>query len=162
MLHLHWKTIAQLATHRDLKYLVRDYFSLPKSQALMPALLAKRLGQADLVLCLLRLRDQHWGMRTQFESHITSLVGHPIHYGPTCLQSYRTGPTRIVRSKDERRITFVSTTNPRQPGTEAHLRWCEYRVGRTVGQLLVRGVTKRDIRKAIESGWIKVEQEVHA
>jgi hypothetical protein len=111
-----------------------------------------------LVLCLLRLRDRHRGpIARATEPHIAALVGHPILVGPACLQSYRTGITRVVRSKDDRRITYVHPDNPRQPSTEAHLRWCEYRVGRTVGQLLVRGVTKRDVRRAVAKGWVRLE-----
>lgn len=162
MLHTHYRAVARIHSEPALKYLVRDYFELPKTIALMPAMLARRLGQADLVLCLLRLRDQHWGMRHAFEAHITALIGHPICVGPACLQSYRTGPTRVVRSQDDRRITYVSPENPRQPNTEAHMRWCEYRVGRTLGQLYVRGVSKRDVRRAVARGWIKVEEAQHA
>ena len=143
----------------SLKYLIRDYFDLPLRTALMPALLARGLGQADLVLALLRLRDQHAGpLGAACESHIATLIGHPIVRCPSCLQSYRTGPTRVVRSKDDRRITYVASANPRQPGTCAHLRWCEYKIGRTLGQLHVRGVTKRDVRCAVARGWVRVEE----
>lgn len=158
MLLRHYQTVARLAASRDHKYLIRDYFQLPRSTALMPALLDRGLGQADLVLCLLRLRDRHAALRPTLEEHVAQLVGHPICVGPACLRSYRVGPTRVVRSRDDRRITYVAPENPRQPNTDAHLRWCEYRVGRTIGQLLVRGVARRDVRRAIERGWVKVEE----
>ena len=158
LLHLHSSTVGRLAADRHIKYLVRDYFCLPRSIALMPAMLERGLGQADLVLCLLRLRDAHATLRRSLEDHIAQLIGHPICVGPACLRSYRTGPTRVVRSQDDRRITWVVPDNPRQHGTEAHLRWCEYRIGRTLGQLYVRGVTKRDVRRALRRGWIKLEE----
>jgi hypothetical protein len=160
MLHNHTKTVVRIAANHDLKYLIRDYFDLPKHTALMPALLDAGLCQADLVLCLLHLRDQHHTMREAIEDSITALVGHPILVGESCLLRYRiTSPRPIAtRSKDDRRITYVAPTNPRQPGTDAFMRWCEYRVGRTVSQLQTRGVTKRDIRRAARNGWIKVEE----
>lgn len=161
MLHKHHRTVARIAATRDLKYLVRDYFALPRATALMPAMLARGLGQADLVLCLLRLRDHHEALRRTTEDLIAALVGHPICVGPSCLLSYRTTAqrgVRVVRSKDDRRITSVVQDNPRQPNTSAHLRWCEYRVGRTIGQLLVRGITRKDILRAQRRGWIQVEE----
>lgn len=158
LLHKHHRTIAHLNQSKALKYLIRDYFALPTAIALMPALLAKGYGQADLVLCLLRLRDAHSALRRALEAHIAALVGHAIVSCPSCLLAYRSGPTKVVRSRDDRRITYVYADNPRQPGTEAHMRWCEYRVGRTLGQLYVRGVSKRDVRRAITNGWVKVEE----
>lgn len=158
LLHRHHRTVAHLNQNPSLKYLIRDYFALPLTQALMPALLSARLGQADLVLCLLRLRDRHRAVAVAAELHIAALVGHAITSCPSCLLAYRTGPPRVVRSRDERRIISVAPDNPRQPGTEAHMRWCEYRVGRTLGQLYVRGVSKRDVRRAITNGWVKVEE----
>lgn len=158
LLHKHHRTVARLNQSKPIKYLIRDYFALPTATALMPAMLAARLGQADLVLCLLRLRDAHRAVAKPLELHIAALVGHPITSCPACLLAYRTGPTKVVRSRDQRRILHVVSDNPRQPGTDAHLRWCEYRVGRTLGQLYVRGVSKRDVRRAIINDWIRVEE----
>jgi len=161
MLKLHHAAVARMGINRDLKYLVRDYFSLSRTQALMPALLAQKLGQADLVLCLLRLRDAHAhrSLRASIESYITMLVGHPICIGPSCLQRYhdkiKPPPIALDRSP---RVTFVTPDNPRQPNTDAHLRWCEYRVGRTVAQLRARGVTPKDVRLARRNGWIRTEE----
>lgn len=157
MLNRHYKTVARLSANRSLKYLVRDYFGLPVSTALMPALLARGLGQADLVLCLLRIRDAHRGLRITVEEHITALIGQAIRACPPCLLHYNT-PSKLTRSLDDRRLVHVAPVNPRQEGTDAHMRWCEYRVGRTLGQLYVRGVTKRDVRRAVRNGWIRVEE----
>src|SRR5579859_6321259 len=81
MLHRHHRTIANLSSNPDLKYLIRDYFDLPRWQSLLPAMLARGLGQADLVLCLLRLRDRHRAARCACELHIAALVGRPIVLG---------------------------------------------------------------------------------
>lgn len=159
MLKLHHAAVARMGINRDLKYLVRDYFSLSRTQALMPALLTAKLGQADLVLCLLRLRDAHAhrNLRASIESYITMLVGHPICVGPGCLLRYKTSAPRAVLDRSPR-ITFVATDNPRQPNTEAFLRWPEYRVGRTTAQLRSRGIKPKDIRLARRNGWIRLEE----
>ena len=156
MLTLHYRTIARLGRDRTIKYLVRDYFGLPRAPALMPALLRCGLGQADLVLCLLRVRDAHVGLRTAAEAHIAALMGHPIVVGRPCLLGLRsrvTGP----QAKQAPRIAWVAPENPRLPRTEAYLRWCEYRVGRTEAQLRSRGITRRDFRKAVRRGWVRME-----
>src|SRR6266404_4838263 len=119
---------------RATKYLLRDYFQLPRTQALMPALIGANLGQADLVLSLLRLRDT---CRTPYariySCYITLLVGHPIVVGPRCLLAYRTnGHSTVTRDPAARRITYVAPANPRQPGTPAHARWPDFKVGRTL------------------------------
>lgn len=158
MLHAHARTIAAIGADRPVKYLIRDYFALPNQTSLMPALLARSLGQADLVLCLLRLRDRHSNVRHGVEAYITALVGHPISIGPACLLRYReNGPPSVALDRSPR-ITFVVPDNPRQPSTDAHLRWHEYRVGRTTAQLRARGVKPKDIRLAKRRGWIKLEE----
>jgi hypothetical protein len=160
MLTQHSHTIAMMNRDKRTAYLLRDYFDLPRHISLLPALLQKGLGQADVVLALLRLRDGRTNYSPIFRSYIELLVGRKLTVGPPCLQGYNVPlplPER-TRSVEDRRITHVHATNPRQPQTEAHLRWSEYKVGRTLAQLHVRGVTKRDIRKAIARGWIKVEE----
>ncbi len=159
MLHRHHQTVAHLTSHRELKYLIRDYFSLPRTTALMPALLARRLGQADLVLCLLRLRDAHSALRYAAEGHITQLVGHPITIGPGCLLLYRCNGLPSATLDRSPRIVWVADVNPRQPNTDAHQRWAEYKLGRSVAQLRARGVALRDIRRAKARGWIRLEEQ---
>lgn len=160
MLNHHRLTVAELSANHSLSYLIRDYFGLPIAHSLLSALVARGLGQADLVLCLLRIRDAHSALRTAVEGHITALVGRAIHACPSCLQLYNKPEIRPERTLDDRRVTHVSPGNPRQEGTDAHMRWHEFRVGRTIGQLVTRGVTKRDIRRAVRNGWIKMEETV--
>lgn len=161
MLHAHHRAIALISAHRDLKYLVRDYFALPRHRAIAPALLERGLGQADLVLALLRLRDQHRAVRPAAEALIAALVGHPITIGPPCLARYR-DPAPYLPVDTSPRITYVAPVNPRQPSTEAHMRWCEYRVGRSVAQLRARGVTARDVRRVRARGWIRLSNQEEA
>lgn len=158
LLHRHYRTVAMIANNQSLKYLLRDYFALPQRQALMPALLARGLGQADLVLALLRLRDRHHGVRLACESHIATLVGHPITVGPGCLVYYRVNGPAHVRQDTSPRITYVVPRNPRQPHTDAYLRWPEFRVGRSVAQLKMRGIKAKDLRVVQQQGWIRLEE----
>lgn len=155
MLRKHARTLANINRCGALHAALRTYFNLPsKRMALTPALYQKGLGQADLVLALLRI--PHPLSRLFIES----LIGHPITIGSPCLLGYRTnGRPHVVHSDtyDDRRITFVTDTNPRQHGTDAHLRWSLFQVGRTVGQLRVRGCKRRDIRRAARKGWITLE-----
>lgn len=130
----------------------------------MASLIDRRLGQADLVLSLLHIRDSASSAdrRRVLSFYVHRLVGRPILVGESCLLRYRVNghaPT-ILRTRDprDRKITWVLETNPRQPSTDAHLRWSEFRVGRSVAQLRTRGVTRRDLRRAVRKGWIRMEE----
>lgn len=158
MLRKHAAVIAELARDRLLAYHVRTYFCLPHRTAITPAMYQRGLGQADLVLALLRIEHP------RAREFIEKLIGHPIVIGPSCLLMWRTNGAPVVqRSVDptDRKIAWVHPTNPRQPGTDAHMRWCQYQVGRTVGQLRTRGVRRRDIRLAARRGWIQFEEVAH-
>ncbi len=144
-----------MGTNQDLKFLIRDYFNLPRHQALMPAILKKRINHADLVLCLLHLRDTHRAVTTPCEQHIATLMGHPITTGQPCLQRLNT--TAATRTPDDRRIISITKSNPRQPNTKPYFQWREYRVGRSIKQLMVRGITRRDLRTAVKRGWVTLE-----
>ncbi len=159
MLHNQYLLVARLGSNRVFKNLIRDYFTLPIRDALLPAMLARGLGQADLVFCLLHLRDAHPGLRSAAESYITMLVGQPIKIGPSCLQSYRVnGKPRSTLDRSPR-IVHVHHTNPRLPNTEAFLRWPEFKVGRSTAQLRARGLKPKDIRLAARNGWIQLQEQ---
>lgn len=166
IMHAHAATVALLGRDRLTSYLVRDYFDLPRTNALMAALLDRGLCQADLVLCVLHLHDHapSADLRRVLRYYIRRLVGRPILVGEPCLLRYKTNghPPRTSRPlPGDRRIVWVTPNNPRQPGTTAATRWSEFRAGRTVSQLRVRGVTRRDVRAALRHGWIRLE-EAHA
>jgi hypothetical protein len=107
-------------------------------------------SQADVVLALLRMGER------RFIECAEALVGRRIHYCPPCLRP----PAYVDRgdppTPDQRRITFVSK-NPRLPTTGAFYRFKIFRPGMTIGQFMVRGGQRRDVRAAIKRGWIRVE-----
>lgn len=163
MLRKHAHALALMSADKQIKHAVCEYFTVPKTSrrfALTPILYQRGLGQADLVLALLRIshpRARHY---------IELLIGHAITICAPCLLSYgnrNTSRPTVTRPEepDTRRILWVNPTNPRQPGTQANLRWAWFQVGRSVGQLRVRGVKRRDIRKAADMGWIKLEEATH-
>ncbi len=158
LLHRHYRTVAMIARNPNLKHLLRDYFDLPRATALMPALLARRLGQADLVLALLRIRDNHSDVRLQAETHIAALVGHAITYGPGCLLRYAVNGAPHVALDRTPRVVYVCPTNPRLPSTDAYYRWPEFKVGRSVAQLKARGIKAKDLRTVQRAGWIRLEE----
>lgn len=148
----HMQTVALINRDRVLKARVRFYFNL-KRGTLAPLLRRAGLGHADLVLCLLRLGEL---------DYVERLIGKPITYGVSfsIRRSSRGGHT--VSEDKSPRITFVQPTNPRATNTKAHDRYSIFRVGRTESQLRARGVTRKDIRKALRWGWIKMETPRHA
>src|SRR4051812_46321346 len=132
MLLKHSHTIAMINRDRHVKYLLRDYFQLPRTTSLMPAFIARQLGQADIVLALLHLRDNcHTPYRRLFSFYITMLVGRPIQVGERCLLKYVVnGKPLACRASDgtDRRVTYVHKHCPRASNTPAALRWAEVRV----------------------------------
>lgn len=156
MLRKHAAAIARISSDETLRTLVLDYFGIPPCYHVTPALYQRGLGQADLVLCLLRVRHP------RARAVVELLVGRPIKVGPPCLLSYRVNGHPSVahpRLHADRKIIHVVPRNPRAPNTEAAARWCEFRVGRSISQLRARGVTKRDIRRAARMGWIQLEEQ---
>lgn len=148
----HLQTVALINRDRVLKARVRHYFNLPRG-TLAPLLRRAGLGHADLVLCLLRLGEL---------DYVERLVGRPIVYGPTfSIRLSSRGGHRVVRDATPR-LTWVTPDNPRRTSTRAHQRFEEFRVGRTEAQLRMRGVTRRDLRRAERLGWIKMEAVHHA
>lgn len=159
----HFVTVAMMNRDRVTAFLLRDYFDLSRKETLMSALLSRGLGQADLVLSLLRLRDAAPGpdRRRLLSFYVRRLVGRPIQVCPSCLLLYRVNghaPRASRPLPSDRKIIWVTDTNPRQPGTDAFLRWLEFRPGRTVAQLRARGVTRRDLRRAERRGWVRFEE----
>lgn len=130
-------------------YLVRLDLDLP-GLGMPYALNIRGLGQADLVLSLLRL-DTPASRR-----HVERILGRPIKHCPGVFLAWRVnGKPQVRRSP---RIVYVAP-NPRKPNTTAHARYdASFKVGRTIEDTLVRGARKRDIRSAQRRGWIKVEE----
>lgn len=143
----HLQTVALINRDRVLKARVRFYFGLGRGTL---ALLLGRagLGHADLVLCLLRLGEI---------SYVERLIGKPITYGPSFSIRRSTRGGHRVAVDPSPRIVYVQTANPRKTRTRAHQRFSEFKVGRTLAQLRARGVTRKDVRKALHWGWIRME-----
>ncbi len=117
------------------------------------ALAARGLGQADVVLALLRgPEDLH--------ACAEALVGRAIEILPGVDLGRPPPPAAPeVPAADRRRVAAVAP-NPRLPTTGSFHRFKHFRVGRTVAQLLTRGVTRRDIREAQRNGWVRLEATV--
>ena len=147
----HLVTLALINRDKRLAARVRIYFSL-KRGTLAPLFRKSKLGQADLVLCLLRFGDK------QSLDFVERLVGRPIKYGPSFRLTYPKNGTPTSRVDTSPRVTFVVPNNPRLGSTKAHDRFQEIKVGRTVKQLRARGVTRRDINKAVRRGWIQLKE----
>ena len=125
---------------------VRRYFNLREDGALLPLLLSRGLGQADLVLCLLRVGGDaaRW--------HVEIIVGRPI----LILPCVRCQP--LTRAARAARVAWVAPCNPRKPGSRAHAAFGAMRPGATVEALRARGVRTRDITYALRRGLIKMEE----
>lgn len=149
-LRRHLQTIAVLARRPALLYRVRRYFAL-SSIPLALALRQRKLGQADLVLCLLRI-----GTRVARE-FVERLIGKPINVSRPAELVYRhntSAPARVARVP---RIISVIRENPCRRSTRFYNNFFHFRVGRTLAQLVARGVTRRELRLAQRRGWITFE-----
>jgi hypothetical protein len=148
------------ATPPDItEYLLR-YFDLweprgrPPSWRLSHALAEAGVGQADVVLALLR-SDQE-----DFRHCAEALVGRPIYRAPrTALPAAPPPRGDSARTGDERRVTRVVGHNPRLPSTPAWHRHRIFRPGMTVRQFLTRGGRRGDVRLAVRRGWVELEDE---
>lgn len=152
MLRKHLQTIAAMRRRPALVYRIRTYFALPPRVPLYVSLRRRGLGQADLVVCLLRLNSR-------YSVHFAErLIGKPITRAPACLLRYRTngGPPRVLRQP---RVVWVAPTNPCQRQTDLRLRFDHFQPGRTMEQLLVRGLSRRDIRTAVRRGWVQMSAQ---
>ena len=129
--------------------LLRQELGLKPSPCLYTSLHAAGFGQADVVLVLLRLD------LPQTRSAAEALVGHPIRRPPP--HNYPKFPPSVPpstkTSPDDRRVKSVER-NPRLPTTPSFFRYQFFRPGVTVRSLLARGVTRKDIREALQHGWV--------
>ena len=134
----------------DLADMVRSYFRLQPHLSLFYSLRTARLGQADLVLCLLRTPHPH------ARAYVEQLVGRPIAVLPCVRLLYPVNGKPRVQTP---RITWVAKCNPRKPKSAAAARFAEvFKPGRTLEQARARGATTRDVRWAVRRGWIKMEE----
>jgi len=99
----------------------------------------------------------------------TALVGRPINVCKPDLARARLSPflaAAAAKTVDQRRVLAIKPrpgtgdTERRLLSTDLYRRLGLIRVGMTVEQLMVRGVTRRDLRLARARGWLKIEETV--
>lgn len=147
--------VVKLSSHHELKSFIRSYFGMPANVSLTSGMIDRNLCQADIVLAL--LRSDHRDAR----HYVELFLGHPISVAPpvSLRWTHNTQRPTVLRVSHplDRRISYVCPGNPRQPQTDAYLRWRDVRPGRTLRELVTRGHKKRDLRHALKRGWIQVE-----
>lgn len=134
----------------EAKECLRTYFRAPPGP-LYPHLAGR--DQATIVFVLLS-----WGTQPCRKA-VETLIGGRIK---RCLPHVPPEPAPVrskPRTGDDRRITWVARPNPRAWGTPARDRYSLFRQHRSLAEFLARGGTRRDIREALQNGWIKVEGE---
>lgn len=148
MLRRHLAAIAAISTMPALDYKVRQYFALG-SRPLIIELPRAGLCQADLVLALVRIGTP----RSRLIAG--SLIGKPITTCPSCKLTWsynKQTPSIGVQPV----VTWVSDEVLLRRGTRLAMTFPEFRCGRTLQQLTMRGVSRGDIRRAMKRGWIKM------
>lgn len=129
-------------------FLVRRHLGLDRHRPMLYALSARNLGQADLVLALLRI-----GTRPAM-ALVERVVGRPVRLCP-CVW-LRWPVNGRPRTRLLPRFRLAVSNNPRRPNTPAHARFeVAVRDGFTIEQMRLRGATRRDVRRALREGWIR-------
>jgi hypothetical protein len=113
------------------------------------ALQLRGLGQADLILSLLRLNT------ARSIALVERILGRPITHCPGVHLAWRVNGRPLARRSP---VIVAVVPNPRKPNTTAHVRFAHaFACGRTLEQAMARGARKRDVRGALRRGWITVE-----
>ena len=106
-----------------------------------------QLHQAEVVLLLLKLERL---------GAVELLIGKAIQrLPPVVMRPWPVCPVSETPAADLRKVTRVSR-NPRLPTTPSFQRFRQIVPGRTVSQLLKRGVTRKDLREALNNGWMEL------
>lgn len=134
----------------SLAYRIRVYFGLG-SGPLIRSIPRAGLGQADVVLALLRI-----GTRCA-RRYVEHIIGRAITVCPSCRLTYPYNRQR-PRVSLQPVITWVTPNPPLRCSTKIAACYTEFRVGRTREQLLCRGVSRGDIRRAVRRGWITMSE----
>jgi hypothetical protein len=129
------------------EYLARYFCITSKTnlKELEGLLQVRGLCQADAVLALLR---------GDYLDAAGRLTGHAVERLPPAMPPRLPAP--VARAPEQARVKSVRE-NPIRPTTPMHARYREFRIGRTVEQLLARGLTRRDIRYACSLGHVVIE-----
>lgn len=146
MLRRHLAALAAITRTPSLVYRIRQYFALC-DQPLLIALRRRGLCQADIVLALIRIGTRAARLVAE------GLIGKQITIGPSCRFVYnhnRSSP--LVRTQQT--ISRVLDLTACRAKSRLHACLPEFRVGRTIEQLLARGVRRGDIKRAVRRGMI--------
>lgn len=135
----------------DVRAHLRSRFTLPGDASLYSGLHAAGLGQADVVMELLRL-----GTPAAHEG-IALLVGRPVTVLPPAVPPRIPLPVRPRAKEPDDRVVLSVGRNPRLPTTPSFQRYRLIQAGLSVAQLLKRGVTRRDLRELTSGGHIQLE-----
>lgn len=147
-LRKHLQSLALIARNPALLYKVRRYFGLDSTH-LFIALRRKKLCQADIVLCLMKIGGE--AARRIAES----LIGKSIIIGPACKFLWKVNGAKPSIGRQPM-ITWVIKKFPVLRKSKIAQCFSEFRVGRTREQLMNRGVTRGDIRRAMKKRWIRM------
>ena len=131
--------------------LLAQRFGLSDGEPLFEGLQARGVFQADLVMVLLSAGTPAARSAAEVLVGRPVTVGRPALSGPSVLEELE--GLAAPPGPDDRVIVAV-VRNPRLPTTPSFQRFRQFRVGRTVSQLLARGVTRRDLREALQHGWV--------
>jgi hypothetical protein len=144
----HFPAIAAIDITPALAYRVRQYFDLGSKPLIYEM---SHFSQADLVLCLIRIGTPRARQITE------SLIGRPITVGPACKLHWSFNK-QMPSLRRQPVITWVKDAYlvPLRRGTRLALCYPEFKCGRTLQQLRQRGVSRGDISRAVNRGWIKL------
>lgn len=143
----YFAAVAAVDSDRVVSFLVRRELGLSR-RPMIYALSERGLGQADLVLALLRVNT---GPAIAQVEHI---LGRPVL---RCPCQYLRWPVNGVPRVVSPRLRLVEP-DPRRPNTPAAARWHQtFRDGATVEAVRARGATRRDVRLALRRGWAVLE-----
>lgn len=150
MLRRHLPAIAAIDAVPALAYRVRQYFALERGPLIHTM---RTLSQADVVLCLMNINTDNARRITE------SLIGKEIVVGPSCRLSWSFNK-QMPSISTQPTITYVKSLGevPLRRGTRLAMCYAEFKRGRTLQQLQMRGVSRGDIRRAVKRGWIKVAE----
>lgn len=118
------------------------------------ALAERGVGQADCVLALLRAHDRTRDVR--YWRAAEHVIGRRVTKWRALWRPYVPVVVLDEVRPDNRKIVLTSPANPRKRKTRAHYRHAIMRDGMTVQQFVARGGQRRDVRLAVQNGWIQL------
>lgn len=146
MLRKHFAALAAIDQTPALKYRVRRYFDLPGG-SLFRAL--SSYSQADLVLCLVRINTP------RARQIVETLIGKEITVGPACrfVYSFNKQDPSVKRQPV---VSYVCEDPQLRRKSRLARIWHEFKPGRTREQLIRRGLTPGDIKRAEKRGLVRI------